>query len=175
VVIPSLPRSRLGWRWQRYHSESASHISETGLIYTPELAERIFEAISSGRTINEIAGREGFPARSTIYAWKRTYEEFSANLERAREDSADAFAEQALEKADDDSGDDGNDSVQRSRLQVDMRKWLAAKFAPHRYGDFNKTEVNHTGKVELGLGDVLKEISSRTRGLPQLESPEPAE
>ncbi len=141
------------------------------MLYSPELAERIFEAIRSGRTINEIAGREGFPSRGTLYNWMRGNEEFLNGIARAREDSADAFAEQALDKADDASGDDGNDSVQRSRLQVDIRRWLASKFAPHRYGDFNKTEVNHTGKVDIGLGDVLKEIASRSRVLPQLEGP----
>lgn len=140
-------------------------------LYTVELAERIFEALRSGRTINEIASREGFPSRGTIYNWMRGNEEFLNGLTQAREDSADAFAEQALEKADDDSGDDGNDSVQRSRLQVDMRKWLAAKFAPHRYGDFNKTEVNHTGKVEIGLGDLLQQLDGRTRALPAIDGP----
>lgn len=144
------------------------------MLYTPELAERIFEAISSGRTINNIAGREGFPARGTIYAWMRENEEFSNTITRAREISADAFAEQAIEMADDTSKDDGNDSVQRSRLQVDYRKWLASKFAPHRYGDFNKSEVNVTGKVELGLGEVLEAIAGRTRTLPTIASPEPA-
>ena len=40
------------------------------------------------------------------------------------------------------------DNIQRSRLQVDARKWIAAKLKPNRYGD----------KVELS-GDKNAPVS----------------
>ncbi len=64
---------------------------------------------------------------------------------------ADALFDEALEIADDASGDWTKDAkgnkvldhehVQRSRLRVDTRKWAAGKMAPKRYGD----KLQHTG------------------------------
>lgn len=76
----------------------------------------------------------------------------SANNTRAREAQADTLADEILDIADDATNDfmmteqglkyDG-DSVQRSRLRVDSRKWLAGKLRPKKYGD--KIETEHTG------------------------------
>ena len=65
---------------------------------------------------------------------------------------ADALFDEALEIADEASGDWTTDKngklaldhehVQRSRLRVDTRKWTAAKLAPKRYGD----EIQRTGE-----------------------------
>jgi len=66
---------------------------------------------------------------------------------RAREEQADRLFEECLAIADDTTGDvvmvgkggqvervdHGN--IQRSRLRVDTRKWMAGKLAPKKYGD----------------------------------------
>jgi hypothetical protein len=59
---------------------------------------------------------------------------------QAREEQADKFFREVIEIADDKSGDcittsDGkpivdHENIQRSRLRVDTRKWVAAKLAP---------------------------------------------
>jgi len=63
---------------------------------------------------------------------------------RARERQADVLAGQILEISDDGTNDyvqteDGevpnHEHIQRSRLRVDSRKWLASKLAPKKYGD----------------------------------------
>ena len=41
------------------------------------------------------------------------------------------------------------DMVDRSRLQVDARKWLLSKLAPKKYGD--KVGVQHEGGVTLNV------------------------
>ncbi len=74
---------------------------------------------------------------------------------------ADALFDEALEIADDASGDwtadkDGkktldHEHVQRSRLRVDTRKWAAGKLAPKRYGD----KLQHTGE---GGGPIRTEV-----------------
>ena len=66
------------------------------------------------------------------------------------------LAEQILEISDDVSSDyteleDGrkvidHEAIQRSRLRVDTRKWLASKLYPKRYGD--RVDVDHTSKGE---------------------------
>ena len=60
--------------------------------------------------------------------------EFAPLYARARESQAHAIAEQALALADGAiAGKDGN--VDKVRVQVDARKWLASKIAPRHYGD----------------------------------------
>lgn len=41
------------------------------------------------------------------------------------------------------------DMVERTRLQIDSRKWLLSKLAPKKYGD--KVDVQHAGTVDLSL------------------------
>ena len=79
--------------------------------------------------------------------------EFSEQYARAREAQADKLAEEALQIADDGRSDtyldaEGNEktnteAIQRSKLRVDTRKWLASKMAPKKYGD--KVTQEHTG------------------------------
>lgn len=79
--------------------------------------------------------------------------EFSEQYARAREAQADKLAEEALQIADDGRSDtyldaEGNERtdtevIQRSKLRVDTRKWLASKMAPKKYGD--KVTQEHTG------------------------------
>jgi hypothetical protein len=71
---------------------------------------------------------------------------------RAREIGMESMGDDMLEIADDDTLDLDEDgrpnsaSVQRSRLQVDARRFLMAKLAPKVYGD--RVEHQHSGNVE---------------------------
>jgi hypothetical protein len=74
-------------------------------------------------------------------------EEFRKQYAHARELQADALFDESLDIADDMERDlvpdekeetvvRGNGvAVQRARLRVDTRKWMASKLAPKRYGD----------------------------------------
>jgi hypothetical protein len=77
---------------------------------------------------------------------------------RAKEESADAFVEDMLDIADDGSNDwmeqkdkdgeaigwrENGEAIQRSRLRVDTRKWIASKLKPKKYGE--KIETTHQG------------------------------
>ncbi len=77
---------------------------------------------------------------------------------------ADALFDEALEIADDASGDwtvdkDGkkgvdHENIQRSRLRVDTRKWAAGKMAPKKYGD----KLDLGGSIGLRWEDALKDL-----------------
>jgi hypothetical protein len=58
---------------------------------------------------------------------------------RAREARADALVGEILSIADDPTG---AEQVQRSKLRVDTRRWLAAKLAPAKYGDASSLEIS---------------------------------
>ena len=122
--------------------------------YTAELAAQICAHIADGKSLRTIAAMENMPAQSTIMLWlDGTRPEFSEQYARAHEAYADKLAEETLLIADDSSQDtyvdaDGNvktdtEAIQRSKLRVDTRKWLASKMAPKKYGD--KIQAEHTG------------------------------
>lgn len=93
----------------------------------------------------------------TIFSWLRTHDEFLKQYTRAKEESADAMAEDVLDIADDGTNDYmtitkggqeyevvNSEALQRSRLRVDTRKWLMAKMKPKKYGD--KIDMTTNGK-----------------------------
>ena len=63
---------------------------------------------------------------------------------RARAEQADKLAKEILELSDK-IEDDNPVKVQRARLQVDSRKWLAARLAPKKYSDHITHDVKGGG------------------------------
>jgi hypothetical protein len=100
------------------------------------------------------------PDMSTVFLWIQRHTEFSHQYARAKEEAADALAEEILDIADDGANDwiETNDPdnpgykangehIQRSRLRVDTRKWYASKLKPKKYGE--KIDVDHSGSLSL--------------------------
>lgn len=94
------------------------------------------------------------PAMSTVFLWLRTHSEFSEQYAKAKAEAADALVEEILDISDDGSNDwmasndpenagyrTNGEAIQRSRLRVDTRKWIASKLKPKKYGDRVTQEV----------------------------------
>jgi hypothetical protein len=119
--------------------------------YDINLAATICGRLAGGESLKAICSDEDMPKRSTVYLWRYEHPEFSDMYARAREDQADTLADEIMEIADDGTNDfiknkDGVDvlnseHVQRSRLRVDARKWIASKLKPRSYGDKVQAEV----------------------------------
>lgn len=147
--------------------------------YDPAIAARICQHIAEGKSVNSIQGKDGIPAFCTIYEWIGKYPDFAEMYTRAREDQADTMADQIVQIADDATNDTikdekGNDRpnsewINRSRLRVDARKWVAAKLKPRKYGDKVTTElvgkdggpvqVNNTQTFDV----LLSQVEARVR------------
>lgn len=92
------------------------------------------------------------PPWRTVYGWLQDNEEFSARFARAREIGFDAIAQECLDIADESAFDaiEGENGViranaefiQRSKLRVETRLKLLAKWDPKRYGDKVQQEVS---------------------------------
>ena len=125
--------------------------------YNPETAQKICEMLSEGIPLREICRMDGFPAWRTIYDWMYKDDALgdegvglSASIARAREVGYDSLAEECLSIADDANNDwmqrtdkDGRSTgwvlngehVQRSKLRIETRLKLLAKFNPKKYGE----------------------------------------
>lgn len=133
-------------------------------VYTEELGDEICERLSDGQSLREICSDPDMPNRSTIYRWTSHVEGFSNQYTRAREEQARALVDDIVDIADNGSNDwmernqGGNvgwvtngEALQRSRLRVDTRKWIASKIIPKIYGD--KQEIDVNAQVSINLVD----------------------
>lgn len=135
--------------------------------YTAELALVICERLVEGESLRAICREEGMPSQSMVFRWLEANEAFREQYARAREMQADTFADELTEISDDarndwmerhgEKGEDGEpvkgwqvngEHIQRSRLRIDTRKWIASKLKPKKYGD----------KLGLGAADGLGPI-----------------
>lgn len=140
-------------------------------------AAEIVARLSKGEPLASICREEFMPAVRTVSDWKAEHPKFAADFARAREDGFDALAAECLEIADDGSADyklssrDGgpdiivdSENVQRSKLKIDTRLKLLAKWDPKRYGE--KLELNNNHGVQDSLADLMQRIDGKSRGIP---------
>lgn len=125
--------------------------------YSIEVASDICSHLAAGSSLVKICRDENKPGVSTVYRWLLEQDKFREMYARAREDQADTLADEILDIADDGRNDtyttsDGevvtnHDVINRSKLRVDSRKWIAAKLKPRKYGD--RVEQHHSGTVNV--------------------------
>jgi len=104
--------------------------------YTPEIADKLCSLIAGGTSASRACNEIGVPMQ-TMYEWLRKHDEFRDNYARAREDQADTFADEMCDIAEYD------EDVQRAKLKIDARKWVASRMKPKRWGD--RQQLEHTG------------------------------
>lgn len=137
--------------------------------YSNSLAKEICRAIAtSTQSLKKICQSNGFPCTDTIYAWCFDYPEFSVMYDQAKRLQAARLAEEVIEIADDDSNDllqnekgfsPNGAKVQRDRLKVDARKWIACKLLPKVYGEKPKEEEsNFTDAERAELRGIMSEL-----------------
>ncbi len=100
---------------------------------------------------------EPFPTYSTIMLCLSEDESLSDRYARAKEAQADFMADEILDIADDGRNDwmtkqngsgesyevVNSETIQRSKLRVEARKWLASKLKPKKYSE--KLQTEHSG------------------------------
>lgn len=107
--------------------------------FTPELAEEICIAIAcSSKGVKRLCEEhKHWPSFFTIFNWIRTSEEFSQQYARAKMAQITVIVDEMLDiivEADD---------INKVRLEIDARKWLACKLVPKVYGNNPGVTVDH--------------------------------
>lgn len=116
--------------------------------YTQELADRICAQLAEGISLRTVCKQEDMPDKASVFRWLRIHQDFCDQYAKAKEESADALVEEIMDIADDGSNDwmevheednagyrVNGEAIQRSRLRVDTRKWVASKLKAKKYGD----------------------------------------
>lgn len=138
--------------------------------YNEEISAKICEMLAMGDSLRTVCKGDDMPAMSTVFLWLRRYPEFMQQYEKAKQEAADAMAEDLLDIADNGTNDwleihgEGGETVgwrqngeamQRSRLRCDVRKFLMAKMKPKKYGDnanFTVRDPNGSPMFIVDLG-----------------------
>lgn len=125
--------------------------------YTPHLADVICARLAEGESLRSVCRDADMPDKASVFRWMRTHQEFCDQYTRAKQASADAMIEDMLDIADDGANDwmeklnaDGEiigrqlngEHVNRSRLRVDTRKWIAERMQPKKYGAKVSQEID---------------------------------
>lgn len=128
--------------------------------YTPEMANRICEALTEGRTLRSlIASDEGIPGFGTIFRWLEAHADFREQYTRARAVQADVLADEIMDVG------RRHDDPQAARVRVDALKWAASKIAPKKYGERVSHELTggDGGPVQLAAVPLTAEQTARVR------------
>lgn len=111
------------------------------------------------------------PSYGTIYNWEKKDPEFAERIACARDIGEEVLAQECLAIADDGTndymeethGDDEDSSwrfngenVQRSRLRIETRLKLLAKWNPKKYGE----KLEHTG--DIGIKTVIVPATAKS-------------
>lgn len=134
--------------------------------YSKQLIEDICEQIATtSKGLHKICRtNQNFPSVTTLMRWlsdteNKEFDYFRELYARAKEIQAELFVEECIDIADDNREDnipiydsEGNllrnienrEWVNRSRVMVDTRKWLAGKLKPKKYGD--KLDITSKGE-----------------------------
>ncbi len=116
---------------------------------TSEVVERLLEGIAEGITLRALCREEGMPNWRTVYDWIEADAELAARFERARAIGFDAIAEDILDNVD--SVKPIGEHIQRSKLQVETRLKLLAKWHPKKYGDKQTVDVGNKDGEKLAI------------------------
>ena len=122
--------------------------------YNAKDAAEIVERLSKGEPLAVICRDDWLPSTTTVRNWMDADAEFSCAIARARELGFDQIAADCLAIADHTAndtkivGEGGAEQpnaewISRSKLRVETRLKLLAKWDPKRYGD--KVTQEHTG------------------------------
>jgi hypothetical protein len=126
-------------------------------IYTDDIATKICEELIEGRSLRSICLADDMPSAGTVCRWLSEKDNFREQYARAREAQADTLFDEILDISDDGTNDwmerldpgtganlgwkENGEAMQRSRLRVDARKWMAGKMRPKVYGDRIQNDV----------------------------------
>lgn len=125
--------------------------------YNQETVEEICVRLATGQSLTSICKDPGMPAKPAVLRWLARHESFRTQYALAKQEGADAIAEQMFDIADEEphmKADGSFDAayVAYAKHRTDTRKWYLARIAPKKYGDKIHQELTGADGVPLNIG-----------------------
>lgn len=122
--------------------------------FSQELFDEICDRISEGESLRSICKDDGMPSQVAVFKWlgKEGNDALVKQYARARDVQADTIFDECLDIADQYDPDKealNPDHINRAKLRIETRKWMAGKLRPKVYGD--KLDVEHNGSLNITL------------------------
>jgi len=126
-------------------------------------ADAVLAAIADGHSTRE-ACEIAEQNRGEFYVWLSQDPKLADQYARAKDACAELLADEIVDIAEDGRNDWverenartgetyialNREAIERSRLRIDARKWVASKLLPKRYGDRIQQDVDATIRVEI--------------------------
>jgi hypothetical protein len=127
--------------------------------FNNEIAQEICTAIAtSSFGIRKLAKQnKHWPSVAHIFRWLHNNPLFREQYTRAKQNQIESFVDDVIDIADDSTNDwmvnangttvANHDHINRARLRIDTRKWLASKLAPKIYGDKKDDKVSENDAI----------------------------
>lgn len=110
-----------------------------------------------------------FPCRKTVFVWMNKDAKLFKYYESAKELQVEALVDEIIDIADDKSSDYminekgqkvlDRESVQRSSIKIDTRKWIVGKLKRRKYGDDKDAKI---AELENQLQSALVNINGKS-------------
>lgn len=114
--------------------------------FNPEVAARICEEVTKGKTVEKIGQIKGFPPSWQIRAWCRYEQGFKEAMQEARKDRSEYFHDKVIEEAE---ACKLKSKVGPAKVKIDAYKWAAEKGDPQNYGRKTVVEGNEDRPVRI--------------------------
>jgi len=124
-------------------------------------ADRIIERTIAKESLTSICEPDNMPSCRTVYTWLAKNKEFLHDYAKAKEIRAHQYADEIVDIAEEEPtmtivDEKGNETtrldpagVNRNRLRVDTRKWIASKVLPRDYGEKQEVELSGPGGAPI--------------------------
>ena len=132
--------------------------------FNQSIANDICNQVLDGQPIRFICSQVDMPSVATVMRWLHDYPEFAKQYAQAKEMYAHCIFDEIQHIADNCDPTE----VQKAKLMIDARKYIASKLAPKKYGDKieDEQDIEHreitinVKRVTKDIGDLIDELSS---------------
>lgn len=109
-----------------------------GVVFSPELFDRICERMANGESLRAICKGKDMPNKRTVLRWLECNEKLADQYSEAQNLRAEHYFDEIIDIA------DSKADPQKTRVQIDARKWVLSRMNPKKYGDKFTQELTGT-------------------------------
>lgn len=121
--------------------------------FSQALFDRICERMAEGESLRSICRAKDMPNKRTVLRWIEKNDKLAAQYSEAQNLRAEHYFDEIIDIA------DSRADPQKTRVQIDARKWVLARMNPKKYGDRFTQELTGEGggplvqRIEIEIVD----------------------